>query len=101
VKTRDCGLILGNLRGYLENLPREGVSADLGRTIANKRPRLDLSASARGQVSEADRRDRGVSDLRVRQTDRPALAAEHERGLGSERQDLNRTVEIGLGLIEA
>jgi hypothetical protein len=52
----------------------------------------------------ADRRDRGVSDLRVRRTNRSGPAAERERGRdrgrGSERPDLNRTVEIGLGLIE-
>jgi hypothetical protein len=47
VKTRDCGLIPGNSRGYLAILPRKGVSADLGRTITNERPGLDPSASAR------------------------------------------------------
>jgi hypothetical protein len=36
--TRDYRLNLRNLRGYLTKLPREGVSADLNRTIANERP---------------------------------------------------------------
>jgi hypothetical protein len=54
-----------------------------------------------GRASSADRRGRGVSDLRVRWTDQLGLAAEHERGRGSERLDLNRTVEIELGLKES
>jgi hypothetical protein len=37
----------------------------------------------------------------VRRTDWPGLPAEHERGRRSERPNLNETVEIGLGLIEA
>jgi hypothetical protein len=45
--------------------------------------------------------DRGVSDLRVRWTDRSGPAAERERGHGSEQPNMNRTVEIGLGLIDA
>jgi hypothetical protein len=55
----------------------------------------------RGRASAADRRDRGVSDLRVRWADQPGPAAEHERGHGSERPDLNQMVDIMLGLIEA
>jgi hypothetical protein len=45
MKTRDSGLILENLRGYLTKLPREGVSTDLDRTIANEWSRLDPSTS--------------------------------------------------------
>jgi hypothetical protein len=52
-------------------------------------------------VSTADRWDRGVNDLRVRQTDGSSLAVESELGRGSERPDLNRMIEIGLSLIEA
>jgi hypothetical protein len=46
-KIRDCGLNLGKPMVFLPNLPREGVSADLGRVIANQWSGLDLSASMR------------------------------------------------------
>jgi hypothetical protein len=52
-------------------------------------------------VSATNKQDRGVYDLRVRQTNGLGLAVERERGRGSERPDLNRTVENMLGIIEA
>jgi hypothetical protein len=62
-KMRDDGLNLRNLRGFLANLPSEGVSSDLDCTIANERPQLDLSASARvGERASIDKQARGVSD---------------------------------------
>jgi hypothetical protein len=95
-KLMDDGLNFKNSRGYLTKLPRKWLSADLDRTIANERPRLDPTVSARGRASAADRRARGVSDLGLRQTDRSGPVVELERGRGSERLDLNWTVEIGL-----
>jgi hypothetical protein len=64
-KLRDGRLNLGNPRGFLANLPREGVLTDLDRTIANERPRLDPSARARAdERASADKRARAVSDWR-------------------------------------
>jgi hypothetical protein len=48
-------LILGNPRGSLANLPREGVSADLDHTIADQWPGLDLGERVRG-------RERGLTN---------------------------------------
>jgi hypothetical protein len=50
VKPRDSGLILRKPWG-LTGFPRERVSADLDCVIANQRPGLDLSASARSLIS--------------------------------------------------
>jgi hypothetical protein len=46
VKTGDGGLILTKPMVSLANLPREGVSTDLDRTIADQQPGLDLSERA-------------------------------------------------------
>jgi hypothetical protein len=47
-----------------------------------------------------NKRDRGVSDLRVRQTDRPGPVVERERGRAPEWPDPKRTVEIRSSLIK-
>jgi hypothetical protein len=47
VKTRDGGLIPKKSGVFLTKLPRKGVSADLGHSITDQRPGLDLSERAR------------------------------------------------------
>jgi hypothetical protein len=53
-----------------------------------------------GRASVTNKRDRGVSDLRVRQTDRPGPVVERERGRAPEWPDPKRTVEIRSSLIK-
>jgi hypothetical protein len=62
VKLGDGGLILRNPRGFLANLTREGVSDDIDRTIANDRPRLDQSVSARRRGASTDKRASEVTE---------------------------------------
>jgi hypothetical protein len=90
-------MTLENPRGSLANLPCEGVSADLDRTIADQRLGFDLREGASAGV---DKLARGVSDLGARLIDRSGPAAEGERGRAPERPDPNRTVRIRSGLIE-
>jgi hypothetical protein len=49
-KQRDGGMILGNPRSSLANLPREGVSVDLDRTIIDQWPGLDMGERARART---------------------------------------------------
>jgi hypothetical protein len=51
VKLREGGLILTKPRVSLLNIPREGVSADLDRTITDQRLGLDLSERAHARMS--------------------------------------------------
>jgi hypothetical protein len=110
-KLRDDELNLRKPRVFLANLPREEVSADLDRTIANEWPRLDLSASTRsGTRANTDKRARGVSDWECKQADQsgPALGdtgtvrrvpgeerADAANIRRSELLDLGRTVAMG------
>jgi hypothetical protein len=91
-------LILTKPRVSLANLPREGVSADLDRTIAYQWLGLDLNERARARTrARADKRVRDVSDPGVRRTDWSSPAVERERGCAREWPDPNQT--LGLDLV--
>jgi hypothetical protein len=62
-KSRDGGLIFGKPRFALAKLPHEGVRGSIRRPITDRRPRSDLSASARvDDRPSTDRWAREVSD---------------------------------------
>jgi hypothetical protein len=79
MKPRDGGLIPKKPRVLLTKRPREGVSADLDRTIIDQRPGLDLSKRAQARTrARVDKWARCASDLRARRTDQPGPTAERK-----------------------
>jgi hypothetical protein len=59
-KSRYGGLISEKSRGFLISFPREQVSADLDRMIANEQPQLDLRASERAGARASTNKRLGV-----------------------------------------